>query len=1170
MNCPSCGTTNDVARKFCRECGVRLGVACPVCGTVESGDGKFCAECGAALARAGIAVAQTAERAPAPVLSERRLVSVLFADLVGFTPLAETRDPEAVRELLTEYYELAREVVGRYRGSIDKFIGDAVMAVWGAPVAHEDDAERAVRCALDLVACVQAMAERTGMRELAIRAAVNTGEAAVSIGAVGQGLVAGDIVNTASRLQSAAEPGTVIVGEATQRAANRAIGFRRLADLNLKGKAEPVSAWQATRLVALPGGQRRVPGGGLEPPFVGRGDEMRLLKELYHATVREGRARLVSVMGQAGIGKTRLAWEIEKYVTGLSETRRWLQGRSPSYQEGISYWALGEIVRRAAGIAEEEDVPSSRGKLQVLLASEVAEESDRRWLEPRLGGLLGTEAIPEDDRGELFAAWRAFFENLSSRGPLVLVFEDVHWADDGMLDFIESLLQWSRAFPILVVTLARPELLERRPTWGAGQRSFTSLHLDPLPEDQMRGLLDGLAPGLPPAIVQQVVGRAEGVPLYAVETVRMLIDQGVLETDGEGYRLARQPGRLALPETLQALIAARLDALPPAERRLLLDASVLGLTFTREALSALGEKANGADPEPVVASLVRKDVLRLETDPRSPERGQLGFVQGAIREVAYGGLARAERRSRHVAAARYFESVGDEETVGIVASHYLAAYQAAPEHSEASELRARAKDFLLAAAERAQGLHSYAQTMSYLEQDLAITDDAAEQATLHERAGNVSRMKGDVDGAQRHLSEAIAWYRSQADVAGVARATATLSTALIDDVRVAQALDLLRRTIDEFELGDGPLAVPLMANLARAYLNQGEWLATLEWADRAIVAGEQVDDVPSVIEALINRAAAVYGLGRPRESQAILRGALVLAERHGASVSAIRAASNLAGLEIEDSPKDAVAAYESALELARRTGELGWVSSFQSSLLQVRADLGEWQALLDEVAAMDEGALLGHEWEHLRDTLAVIAAFQGDDVRAADLLARWESDPQITVSQHEAAHRHALGQVALAQGRPEEAYAQAVAAAESLQWHQRGHFLAARAALWLGDRDRLLAALTEFDKEGAHTLEHKAKQATLVAGLAALRGEDARTTYDDAIRRWTELHNPLEAAMANLELATFGSAGGGAEHAQAEARRLLAGLGAEETMNRLGFTPAAQVKTGATPSPATT
>ena len=363
MTCPSCSAENVAGAKFCIECGTRLTVGCPSCGTVNAPGAKFCAECGTRLvdgpasdASTRALVRATARPAEVAPVAQRRLVSVLFADLVGFTPFAEERDAEDVRETLSRYFELAREVVDRYGGTVEKFIGDAVMAVWGAPMAREDDAERAVRAGLDLVDAVRSLGP-----SIQARAGVLTGEAAVTLGATNQGMVAGDIVNTASRLQSAAAPGTVLVGDATVRASDRAIAFEPAGDQHLKGKAAPVPAWRALRVVAERGGRNRSE--GLEAPFVGRDDELRLLKELFHATSREGRARLVSVVGPAGIGKTRMAWEFAKYADGLAETVWWHSGRSPAYGEGITFWALGEMVRERCGLVESDDEATTRARV---------------------------------------------------------------------------------------------------------------------------------------------------------------------------------------------------------------------------------------------------------------------------------------------------------------------------------------------------------------------------------------------------------------------------------------------------------------------------------------------------------------------------------------------------------------------------------------------------------------------------------------------------------------------------------------------------------------------------------------------------------------------------------------------------------------------------------------
>ncbi|MFI5254490.1 MAG: AAA family ATPase, partial [Candidatus Limnocylindrales bacterium] len=530
MICASCGTENRADRRFCRNCGLALASACAVCGAANEPGDRFCGNCGSALAAIAatgeVATALNAPDATSVATTERRFVSVLFLDLVGFTALTESRDPEDVQALQRRYFQAAREVVGRYGGTVEKFIGDAVMAVWGTPVAHEDDADRAVRAALDLVDSVAQL--DTGAPELRLRAraAVMTGETAVNLGAAGQGMVTGDLVNTAARLQGAAEPGQVLVGDATRRATEAAIRYESVGDHQLKGKSEGVAAWRAIAVLAGRGAVGRAD--VLEPPFVGRDTEFHLLKELLHAAGRERRARLVSIVGVAGIGKSRLVWELEKYIDGIEEAIYWHQGRSPAYGEGVAFWALGEMVRQRAGIAETESPNVARERLDAALAEYVPNVEERAWLGPRLAALIGLEEMPATERADLFAAWRTFFERVSERGTAVLVFEDLQWADQGVFDFVESLLEWSRSHPLLIVTLARPEVFERRPSWGAGQRNFSGLHLEALPNGAIRDLLAGLAPGIPEALIARVVARAEGVPLYAVETVRMLIGEGRL------------------------------------------------------------------------------------------------------------------------------------------------------------------------------------------------------------------------------------------------------------------------------------------------------------------------------------------------------------------------------------------------------------------------------------------------------------------------------------------------------------------------------------------------------------------------------------------------------------------------------------------------------------------
>ena len=503
------------------------------------------------------------------------------------------------------------------------------MAVWGATAAHDDDAERAVRAGLELVDM--------------LRAGILSGEAVVGPGGNDKGLVVGDMVNTASRLQSIAEPGTVVVGESTRSLIQESISCEALGEQQVKGKAIPVAAFRALRLISEVGGRNR--SDGLEPPFVGRQDELRLLKDQLHATGREGRARLISIMGEGGIGKSRLVWELLKYVDGLGDPIYWHEGRSPAYGDGVTFWALGEMVRSRAGIADTDDSGKSRLRLRTAVAEYVPDSEDQRWMEPRLAGLLGLDAMPPGDRSELFAALRTFFQRVADRGTTVLVFEDIHWADAGLLEFIEELVDRSQRDPILVVTLARPDLLERRPGWGSDRRNFMALHLGPLTDDAMDRLVTGLVPGIPDQPRRTTVQRAAGVPLYAVELVRMLLNEGALvEGEGAGYRLIGDLAASSVPHSLQGVIGARLDRLDPADRALLQDTAVLGQSFTADGLVGLRDEP----PEAIGArldGLVRSELLEVESDPRSPERGQYRWVQAMIKEVVY-GRGRASRPAR--------------------------------------------------------------------------------------------------------------------------------------------------------------------------------------------------------------------------------------------------------------------------------------------------------------------------------------------------------------------------------------------------------------------------------------------------------------------------------------------------------------------------------------------
>ncbi len=982
--CSSCGTPNEASRKFCAECGTKLGVACAACGTLNPATVKFCGECGSPMGTdpsAPHAQTQPATESGA----ERRLVSVLFADLVGFTTASEQRDAEETRELLTRYFDLARGVIERHGGTVEKFIGDAVMAVWGAPVAHEDDAERAVRTALELVAAVAGLGD--GGTPLQARAGVLTGEAAVTIGATNQGMVAGDLVNTASRLQSAAAPGTVLVGEATYHAASTAIAFEPAGEQSLKGKAAPVQAWRAVAVVARRGGSGRSE--LLEPPFVGREDELRLLKDLFDATAREKKSRLITVIGQAGIGKSRLAWEFEKYLDGVVDNAFWHEGRSPSYGEGISYWALVEMVRRRAGIGEGDDHETVRTRLNESLELYLPDPTERRWVGPRLAGLLGIEELPAEGREELFAAWRTFFQRMAEQDPVIMVFTDLQWADQGMLDFVESLLTWARNDPIFVVALARPELLERRADWGAAVRSVTRLNLEPLGDEQIGEMLEGLVPGLPAAALRSIVGRAEGIPLYAVETVRMLLDRELLVPEDGRYRLTGDIGSLGVAETLHALIASRLDANRPEDRALLQDASVLGQSFAVDALAAVAnvEPSSLTDP---LERLVRRQLLTVDADPRSPERGQYQFVQAVVQEVAYASLARADRRTRHLAVARYLEGIGDEETAGVLASHYLAAHQASRPGEEADALAAQARIALVAAADRAASLHSHRQALGYLEQALTVTADPAEQAALHLRATESGEFALEVEGAIGHARAALDLYRSLGDPQSVLRAATWLGRHYTSNKFEAQAIAVLEAAVEEGRpLADSAEYAAMLAELSRVYMMTARSEESVATADRALELGGKHRLLSPMVEALINKGTALQTLGRMVEAEVVLRGAVEVAEQAGLSSGALRARNNLMGILADNDLRAVMASAEEGYSASMRHGNRGFGLQFLLQLAQTAQRTGSWNDWIEEVDAVEEAGPISPFYQAAFASLrATLAALRGDQEAAATWLAR--------------------------------------------------------------------------------------------------------------------------------------------------------------------------------------
>jgi class 3 adenylate cyclase/tetratricopeptide (TPR) repeat protein len=1155
MLCPSCGTENPADNKFCLECGSPLARACPTCGKPVLAGAKFCGECGGPLdAAAPVKPARTQPEA------ERRLVTVLFADLVGFTTLSESRDAEEVRELLSRYFDICRRLIELYGGTVEKFIGDAVMAVWGTPTATEDDAERAVRAALDLVTAVSALGQELGAEELRARAGVLTGEAAVTIGAEGQGMVAGDLVNTASRVQSVAEPGSVYVGDTTRRATEQTIVFEEAGSFELKGKAGLTPLWKALRVVS--GIRGSLKSEGLEAPFVGRERELRQIKDFFHASADERKAHLISVTGIAGIGKSRLAWEFFKYIDGLQQIIWWHRGRCLAYGEGVTYWALADMVRMRCRIAEDEDADSALEKLQATLSEHLLDPDERRFVEPRLAQLLGLGDSEGRDRQDLFAAWRLFFERLADVYPTVLVFEDMQWADASLLDFVEYLLEWSRNHPLLVVTLARPDLLERRPTWGAGHRNFTSMYLEPLSQESMEELLAGLVPGLPDAMRAQILERAEGVPLYAMETVRMLLDRGLLAQEGSVYRPVGEIESLEVPETLHALIAARLDGLSEDERRLLQDGAVLGKTFTRQALAALGGRPE-AELEPLLTSLVRKEVLSRQADPRSPEHGQYGFLQDLVRRVAYETLSKRDRRARHLAAAEHVAAnLGEDEVAEVVASHLLEAYNAGPEEPDAEEIKAKAGEALVRAAERAESLGAVSEAQRYFEQAAGLTDDSLVHAELADRAGEMAWLAGKPVEARALLEQAHEVFEGRGDARAAARASRTLAQIDFREGHPQQAVARLEPALEALGGGepDADLAA-LAAQLSRFLVLSGDNERAAPYIELALTLAETLDQSEALVEALTNRGILLVRTDRLYEARAVLEAAVDLAESRDLHHAALRAYNNLAVvLENSEQEADALAICDRALPLARRVGNRVWEESFVGGQISILFLLGRWDEALARIAEAEELRLTTAASESQLLPAVAIHAERGAFDEARELLARLDAVAQSEEIQSVAGSAMAEAHLFRMEGRPREA----LAAAERALGFRRelgatalptklALVQALEAAVALGDVAKTDTLLRIFDelRPGQLTPFLKAHRARFHARLA--RG-DIEAQFATAERLFRDAEMPFYLAITELEHGEWLAGQGRADEAEpllGEARETFERLRARPWLERL-------------------
>jgi len=942
---------------------------------------------------------------------ERKIVTVLFADLVGFTSRSERMDVEDVRGTLAPYHALLREQLEHYGGTVEKFIGDAVMALFGAPIAHEDDPERAVRAALSIRAAIDRLNDEEPELDLHVRVGVNTGEALVVLdadAARGEGMASGDVVNTAARLQTAAPVDGILVGESTHRATDRAITYRSAEPVVAKGKSQPLAVWEAVEARARLGVdvvQRPT------TPLVGRGEEVDLLLDALRRCRSERAVQLVTLVGVPGIGKSRLVWELMQAVERDPDFITWRQGRSLPYGDGVTYWALGEMIKAQAGILDTDTADAAGGKLQAAVADLIHDPTEAAWVEEHVRALAGLEAaaaVGGNRHSEAAAAWRRFLEALADRQPLVLVFEDLHWADDALLDFIDHLADWSSDVPMLVVCTARPELLDRRRGWGGGKRNALTVALSPLADTDIARLIGTLLEqALLPADTQLMLLRtAEGNPLYAEEYVRMLIDRGHLQHDGGRWRLAGTT-ELPVPESVQGLIAARLDDLPVDQKRLLQDAAVLGKVVWLGALVSM----SGLDryqAETHLHALERREMLRRERRSSVASDTEYAFRHVLMRDVAYGQIPRSQRADRHQRAAVWIESLSADrgDTSDMLAHHYARALEYARDTGQPTEdLEIRTRLALRDAADRAGALSSLTAAQQHYRAALALwpKDDPAWPALVVATAD--AGLGGNRDQITEWLLEARDRLEASGDLGNAAKAEMLNGFHYWNVGQGRQSLTSYSKAYSLIERAEpSPTVAHVASRLVIFTMLRGQVDETMALCERALGIADEFDLEDIRFHVLNTRGVIRVVYQGDLGGLADMEASLEIADRLSAVDGMIRGCKNLASTlaELGDLGR-AVELERRGVEVARRFGiefQLVW---FETELGILAFLDGDWDAADEAFTRLDRW--IQQMGPHYMEAAAHItrakiqaargeASAQADSDQALDF-ARRSGEPQV-------------------------------------------------------------------------------------------------------------------------------------------------------------------------------
>ncbi len=1124
---------------------------CPNCGEDNPARARFCLACASPLSPTTAATRK-----------ERKFAAALFADMVGSTSLAEAEDPEVIQSVVSRAFDRLAGEIERFGGLVEKFMGDAILAVFGVPTAHEDDPERAVRAAIEMQAVLGEL-NRTFASEhqprLEMRIGVEAGEVLVDLErATGprERMLTGDAVNTAARLQTAAAPWQIVVGPVVFAATKEVIDYRELEPLALKGKQQPVPAWQALRVKMRRRGER--PRLGLEARLVGRDGELALLRQIFHRVDTEGRPALVTVLGTAGVGKSRLAYELLRYLESLPTLAYWRKGRCLAYGN-VSYSALAEAVKAQCEILEDDppEVAAEKARLAVdqLGIDEIA---------PQVGALVGA-STGTFSREELFDAWRRFLERMAARLPVVLVLEDIHWADAGLLDFVEHLADWAQG-PLLVLTLARPELLELRPGWGGGKRNYSAIYLDPLTREESEAMLEDLLGGpLPEDLRRLVADRTEGNPLFTEEIVRMFIDQGVLRaTEASRLELARPVEQVDVPRSIQALIATRLDGLPPEEKALLQDAAVVGRAFWAGAVARLADR----DPADVRQALGRLRVKELIT-PREPPvfSGELEFAfrHVLIRDVAYESLPKALRAAKHVDVAQWAEErAGDrgEELSEVVAAHYLQAVGYRDELGEQGdrEIESAACRWASLAGDRAWRLWQQAEALRWYKAALELGGRSglppAELATLSETTARAASGLADSDDVKAFLHTALERYQAVGDEASVGRVEASLARTSFERGDEDDVLPWAERAVRRLEpLGDSRDLASTLEFLGNYHRRRGRLDQAESLSRRAVEMAARIGANATEGHATLSLGVILLHRGAVTEGMSLIEKGFHIGEEAGDLELKLRAHNTLSSTLMDYAPD-----YErgwtvlwEGIELSQRSGRRdheGWLWQ----------NVGNYAFDQGKLEDLERAARMSHEiGESLSYAHIILGAsyydalleFLRGDVDAAEqdideLMRRWQYEAQSLP------YQYALkGAIAEVRGRMDEA----------VSVYRRGCELLSDDFM-LGMADELLfhlvraLALSGRREETGEPLERLRTVAKgrpnseafldWVDGLLAEDPAESIARLRAAVETFRRLGRTIDEALCLMDLAVLVRASAGNDREEVEqARRLLASCGAE-------------------------